>query len=321
MATLPFILAPGFRSSYFRSQINAVEPHLLLRGDSATQKLVKMMAQFPEGHLNFTAQQRDEIQELVFFIPYDKQIKYKKALDYLASKVNVRICGRPTDWNMNFADLQVGGELSYTLNGQTMVIAPISYHHIFYCSWKSSTGNPLSLQGQSTREHVTFKTPPSAPPFNHLTTTPQTFTQANHGNGSFCWNTDDHSTKNPAVICANPRVQGELVGEQRYQYTLDDGVTWKDIPGAAYLIKKGVRMTGGQHLFYFSKQNWAPHNTRKFHFEVEYVIGPAPAVMPAHGQLSGASTSDGVNRRLEHFAWKIVSKGDNYGWNPQRSEE
>lgn len=120
-------------------------------------------------------------------------------------------------------------------------------------------------------------------------------------------NQDDHSTKHPSLICANPRVAGELVAEQWYEYTIDGGTSWKRVPGAAYLITKGVRVSRGQLVFVFKKTSWPFHNPKSFHFEAEYAVGPQPNPMPAVGIKHSTQTGNKADFRA--YALRVIAKG------------
>jgi hypothetical protein len=113
-------------------------------------------------------------------------------------------------------------------------------------------------------------------------------------------------TKPPCLIASFPLAAGELVADQWYQFTVDNGVTWTNVPGAAYNIIKGIRNSGGQWVFYFIKKNWAPHNTTTYKFEAEYAIVPAvPAADPNKklGRCGQAVVAD-----INTYAYKVISK-------------
>lgn len=231
-----------------------------------------------------------EIANAVAFIPYQKQMKYQQALNYLRIQMPITEIPQipyaiPVDPKMELDAFKVMMR-SYVGGG---ILNPGSYHHEFRLSWKSSNGHLASLARCGTRENVKFRSAPDQPPFNYVQKdTPMQFTQGattNNGANAGCC-IDDHSTVIPSIICTNPRVPGELVAEQIYEYTTD-GTNWREIPGARFLLKKGVRTSGAGFVFYFAKTNWAPHNQKTYRFEVEYPIGPAPAAMPAVGEKLG----------------------------------
>jgi hypothetical protein len=208
-------------------------------------------------------------------VPRDKQLKYKDAGDYLKKHVPGLVDAIPVDPVMTYDEFRVmtgnvGGNANY----------PMRYYHVHTLTWKSSNGDMESLAKVGTRERVTHRTSPAGPPFDATMNAgiPMSFTQgattasgANSGT-----NHDDHSTGNPSLLVRRPLVTGSVIADQVYEYTTD-GVTWLPIPGSEFEIEKGVRMSRGAHVFFFRKQN-AAVNPRKFHFEVEYAIGPHHAV-------------------------------------------
>ncbi|MBL7997895.1 MAG: hypothetical protein JNL32_04575 [Candidatus Kapabacteria bacterium] len=256
------------------------------------------------------------IQELIFHIPYDKQTKYKDALAYLARELGVVICGKPVEPKLilheygvtEFLYVGVKSDTSQVLNTDFPgAKKEYAYHHVFDCLWKSSTGNMESLRNVGTREHVKFNVAPGSPPFNqNLADTPIEFfhgenkTGANSGLGR-----DDHMSKPPSLIVQFPVQAGELVADQWYQYTIDNGMTWHNIEGAAYKIIKGVRRgSNGKWVFYFAKKNWLPHNRTNFHFEVEYEIHPPmPPPMPGAklGKIGISTPAD-----IHQYVSKVV---------------
>jgi hypothetical protein len=68
----------------------------------------------------------------------------------------------------------------------------------------------------------------------------------------FGYGRDDHSIKPPQLVCRTPYVSGSCIAEQWYQYSFD-GQNWINLPGAAYLIHKGIRLSKGR-LFSFSRR-------------------------------------------------------------------
>lgn len=295
-----------FSPRQFRALAEQANPTLGRVKESSLAPLLALFDAHREG-LPLTPPQKQQVQELVFEVPHDKQLRYQTAFQYLTTKVGTRICGRPIKPGMKFEKFQVG-HFRYDSSG-TIVDMPVgSYHHVFKFSWESSTGNRESLRGVGTREHVKFRTRPSDPPFNFVqASVPMEFHQGTPDGGQFLSCHDDHSTKHPSLICAMPRVPGQLVAEQWYQYTIDNGVTWTNIPGAAYLITKGVRAGRNGLVFFFAKTNWAPHNTKSYHFEVEYEIGAQPSPMPVPGIK--LSMQSGTDAALKEHALRIVAAG------------
>lgn len=243
------------------------------------------------------------VQNVIFNLPHDKHVKYAEALRYL-SNAGIFICGKPVNPVMEFVRFDAGPFLytGVTSDGKQILnsthprsIPVHSFHHVFDFKFKSSTGNLDDLKNVGTREHVKFRVQPGSPPFNsYMADTPIEFhwgvnkTGANTGFGR-----DDHMTKPPSLIVKFPVTAGELVADQWYQYTIDNGLTWENIEGAAYNLIKGVRKgANGKWCFYFIKKNWAPHNNVPFHFEVEYDIHPPmPPVAPGSplGKANGTA--------------------------------
>lgn len=299
-------LHAGFSPDYFLRLLTAANPHIGRIKESSLGPLQQYLAQFRENP-SFTQIQKDQIQELIFQIPADKQQKYKQALQHLADTAKVKICGCPVKPKMELQSFGVGAYAYPGRTGNVVMLEVGSYHHVCRLSWQSSTGDLNSLREVGTREHVKFRTSPAAPPFNYVqASVPMEFFHGASYEGShFGQCVDDHSTKHPSVICCNPRQAGELVAEQWYQFTVDRGLNWKNIPTAAFLITKGVRMSGGRLVFYFKKENWQPHNPTKFQLEVEYEIGAAPTDMPpANTKLDMQS---GTTADIRRYASKIIS--------------
>jgi len=266
---------------------------LLATKDTSFKKLSRiknssmdpLIALLPVGGVT-TVLHTPKITETIAYIPYDKQMKYKDALEYLRTQLNLREIQQipfaiPVQPTMKMDEFYT---LSRSYPGGPL-LDPGTYIHVFKITYKSSNGNMASLTRVGTRENVTFTSDPAGAPFNYVqANTPRHFVQGatTNSGANLGFAKDDHSTIIPSVICAWPRVTGELVAEQLYEYTTD-GINWHTIPGAAYLIKKGVRASGNGHVFYFAKTNWMPQNNKVYRFEVEYPIGAPPAVMPPSG--------------------------------------
>jgi hypothetical protein len=219
-----------------------------------------------------------QIQPLWAAVPYAKQQKYAAAAAYLKVWVPGLVDAIPVAPRMEFIEFRVftmphGGQTNY----------PMRFYHVHNLSWQSSNGNMASLANVGTRERVTHRTNPAGPPFDPVINAgiPMTFTQGAHTNSgaNFGGNRDDHSVGNPALILRRPIAVGSVIADQVYEYTTD-GTTWHPIPEAQYEIEKGVRTFGGQNVFFFRKQSAPPHANR-FHFEVEYTIGP-PLPVPGN---------------------------------------
>jgi hypothetical protein len=217
----------------------------------------------------------NQIQPLWAVVPYDKQQKYAAPIGYLKQFVPTLADAIPALPRMAYMEFKV---MFMTIGGNARY--PARFYHVHRLTWQSSNGRMASLAQVGTRERVTHRTNPAGPPFDALINAniPMAFTQgaltnAGAQGGS---NYDDHSTGNPALIVRRPLGVGSVIADQIYEYTAD-GATWHPIPGAQYEIEKGVRMAGGQHVFFFRKQSAPPH-ANVFHFEVEYPIGPAHPV-------------------------------------------
>lgn len=302
-----------FKLADFNTHVTTANSHFARHKQSSLQPLLDELATIVGVP---TPVQKKAIQEAIFNIPFAKQTKYQQALNYLATNCGVKICGRPTEPTMNLESFRIADFLYHGLDGANKPIlntmdqdhVPIqSLHHVFDFKYKSSTGNLASLANVGTREHVKFRVQPGGPPFTTaLSDTPLEF---HHGvsttGASSGYGRDDHMTKPPGLICGFPLAPGELIADQWYQYTIDNGATWENIPGAAYNIVKGVRDAGGTWVFYFVKKNWTPHNTKHFHFEAEYAIdAPTPSIDPGKplGRCGQATKSE-----IGTYAHRVVS--------------
>lgn len=297
----------AFDPAQFRRLIESVNSHFSRVKDSSLTPLLDFTEKRRIGQM-FMARERSTVQELIFNVPYDKQKKYATALDYLSKECGgVVVCGRPTNPVMKLAHFGVG-HFRYAV-GQQIVDMPVgSFHHVFTLSWKSSTGNLESLRNVGTREAVTFRNSPAGPPFNYVQASiPMSFVQGTPDGAHFGHCDDDHSNKHPSLICASPRVAGEVIAEQWYEYTIDRGTTWTRIPTAAYLITRGVRSSGGKLVFFFRKTHWPQHNPKPFHFEAEYAIGPQPQPMPAQGVKLSMQTGNKAD--ISKYALRVIAKG------------
>lgn len=228
----------------------------------------------------------EKLQEMVFQLPYEKQKKYQIALDILKI-AGIKICGRPCEPVMEFVRFDQGAfmyvSLDENMNDQLTTLEPGSLHHVFDFKWKSTTGNMQSLADVWTREHVKFRTSQQSAPFNDAMPPDMEFYWGQSRGAQTGVGRDDHSIKPPKLVCRFPWTSGENIAEQWYQYSLD-GQNWKNIPGAAYLLTKGVRKSKGKWVFYFRKSNWEPHNKKRYKFEAEYPLGNDPAPTPKPGQ-------------------------------------
>lgn len=241
------------------------------------------------------------IESQVHQLPVDKLHRYRNALLYLGNTLNIDSYARPTNYHMRF----VGFELQwYQFRHQTHGMIRIDnarymFKHQF--NFESTNGDDNTFLHCLTREHVWYPTARAYdPPFNQLLgRVPQSFVQPPNGSQGTVIG-DDHSTFNPDYIVRRPLTMGRTIEiRQRYQY-LQPGRQWKDIPGASYLLKKGVRWgAGGDPCFFFSKENYAPENSQAFHFEVEIALGNAPLGTFNRLPSRGAFSHDSINRQRE----------------------
>ncbi|KAF7773776.1 hypothetical protein PCIT_a0095 [Pseudoalteromonas citrea] len=241
------------------------------------------------------------IESEVHQLPVDKLHRYRTALVYLGNTLNIDSYARPTNYQMGF----VGFELQwYQFRHQTHGMIRIDnarymFKHQF--TFESTNGDNSTFSHCLTREHVWYPTARAYdPPFNQLLgRVPQSFVQPPNGSQGTVIG-DDHSTFNPDYIVRRPLTMGRTIEiRQRYQY-LQPGRQWTDIPGASYILKKGVRWgAGGDPCFFFSKENYAPENSQAFHFEVEIALGNAPLGTFNRLPSRGAFSHDSINRQRE----------------------
>lgn len=301
-----------FDINLFNGHISKVNSHFSKHRESSLTTLIQELAGF---HGFPTPEKKKAIQNAIYTIPYEKQLKYKQALDYLATEVGVKICGCPVKPTMQlqrtgtspFSYSAIDDEGKPNLSTQIKGFIPLtSFHHVMEFRWKSSTGNMNSLKNVGIREHVKFRVPPDSSPFNeHMAGVMEFHHGASSEGANIGFGRDDHFTKPPSLICRYPWEAGEVVLEQWYQFTVDKQTTFENIPGAAYLITKGVRKSDNDWVFFFKKQNWEPHNMVKFKFEVEYLLMP-PYPRPKPGsKLNRPGQIE--DRPLHEYAHKIIS--------------
>lgn len=244
---------------------------------------------------------------MIVNVPYSRQIKYQTAFDIL-KRAGFYIGGRPCSPSMHFHRFDEG-EYNYVGNdGVTdslQALSPGSLHHVFDFKWKSSNGNMASLAQIWTREHVKFRTSQRASPFNQNNPPDMEFYWGESLGATTGMGRDDHSTKPPALICRFPLQAGACIAEQWYQFSYDK-VTWHNIPGAAYLLNKGVRQSKGGWVFYFKKESWSPHNPKCYAFEAEYPITGPLAVPAKLGQKF--MRNNGSASKVSNFG-RLISKG------------
>lgn len=296
---------PAIDAARFKAEALKANPTLGRHTKSSLDPIFKLLGSHSSTHLS--PQVHDEVQELIHFLPYATHQKYADALKVLESG-GLHICGRPVSPSMHFARFDEG---QYAYVGKThdgkdkmVTLSPGSLHHVFDFKWQSSTGNMQSLASVWTREHVRFRTSQRNPPFNDVNPPDLEFFWGETNGATAGYGRDDHSTKPPALICRFPWQAGACIAEQWYQYSLD-GRTWKNIPGAAYLLHKGVRQSKGVWVFYFCKSNWTPHNTVGFNFEAEYALGAPIAYQPKAGQQF--MRNNGTEKQIADYG-RLVSR-------------
>jgi hypothetical protein len=263
---------------------------------------------------SFNPMNANEVRRAVHGLKTAALVKYRQALVYLAQELKIDPGAIPSNPKMKYTKFKsgIGGYTGKNSAGQIQKgdLVPSAFAHEHVLTWESSNGDMQALQTVGTREHVKHRTHPGSPPFNQIQGNVQaeTFQGATTNNGGSVGRcVDEHSMYVPWVICRFPRTTGSVIAEQWYQYTCD-GVTWHNIPGAAFLIEKGVRAGGPTgHLMYFKKTNWFEHNQTKFHFEVEYVVAHPPAFLPqTHTDVTkGAYMDDDINKH----AFRVVAAG------------
>lgn len=146
-----------------------------------------------------------------------------------------------------------------------------------------------SLANIWNQERVTYLQPAAGPPFNAaiMGLTPQAYVFGGSHNSSNGAGDDNHYFMHPSLMLAYPIAAAVVNANQEYEYSPDGGQTWYQTPGGQFVFDRGVRAPiagggGGGLVFYFSKRNRMPMNTRAYRFEVEYPIGAAPANPPAN---------------------------------------
>ncbi len=236
----------------------------------------------------------NRLREMIFDIPYDKQIKYTAALAVL-EQAGFVIGARPTSPSVQFSDFGMCPteymglrKLRDRTMREKVKLDTGSLHLVFWFKFKSSNGNIESLKNVWVREEVRFLQAPSSPPFTDAMGNTMHFTMGEGKDNHFGMCKDDHSIKALKLACRWPLQAGQVVAQQWYQYSHDfkpgQGGIWHNIPGAAFLLTKGVRKSRGEWVYFFHKKNWAPHNQKSYHFEAEFPIGDAPELAPLPGQ-------------------------------------
>jgi len=247
---------------------------LLLGGDLMTARPIR----------NINRLTAVNIENEIIVLPTTKLIKYKAALEYLGTALDIDSFARPTNCTMTYDSLQVSAT-NYWVAGTEIVHDNGKYEFIHHFGMDSTNGdhNAVLSQHLMTREHVWYpRMRAYMPPFNNLlNNVPADFFQPRVGGSKRRVVADHHSTQKPALIVHWPLQIGRSINiRQRYQYKCPNR-EWKDIPQASFELEKGVRW-GLRHtpVFYFSKRNYAPENPVPYHFEVEINIGSQVNEMP-----------------------------------------
>jgi hypothetical protein len=290
-----------FNIATFRQHLTAANSHMSRFSTSSIDALDKKLATLGAAVGPGTL---DQIEPLWVHMPHDKQQKYLTAVNYLKTFVPGLADAIPVAPTMHYLEFRV---MFMALGAQANY--PARFYHVHELRWKSSNGHTPSLKTVGTRERVTHRSSPAGPPFDAIMNAniPMAFTQGATTNSGAdgCSCKDDHSTANPALIVRRPLGNGSVIADQDYEYTTD-GVTWRSIPDAQYVIEKGVRAGGGGSVFFFRKQSASPAGKR-FHFEVEYPIGAAHAVPGNRIAVIPAGFASAAN--LRDHASRVVSKG------------
>lgn len=291
-----------FNIATFRQYRSTANPNFSRFKTSSLAPLEAALAALPAGPIGPAA--AAQIQALWAAVPHAKQTRYAGAAGYLRQFIPTLANAIPASPSMHYIEFKV---LQADLHGNPHF--PLRLYHVHQFRWQSSNGNMGSLATVGTRERVTHRTNPAAAPFDAVVNggIPMTFTQgattntgANTGR-----NGDDHSVGNPSLILARPLTVGSVIADQVYEYTTD-GATWHPIAGADYEIEKGVRMSGGNLVFYFRKQS-APPFANRFHFEVEYPIDPTLPV--ATGRIPVVPAGFTTAAEIRNYASRVIQLG------------
>jgi hypothetical protein len=284
--------------------------------DSSLDPLNNLLRVAPPGGAN--PAQRQAILELLGMIPHDKQQKYANALNYAVQHLNLRVPGIPYGYPIVTRHRLHEYQVAEAVWNHDQSRRPDGwFRHIMKLEWRSSNGLLQSLAGIWNRERITYMQHPIGPPHRPviMQNTPQTFmwppvpTQSSN----LGWGNDDHLFMHPSLMVVYPLVAGVLNAHQEYIYSPDQGQTWYDMPGGQFLVDRGVRppLNGGLPdplVFFFCKRNNPQFNLSvPFHFEVEYIIGPAPQIPPqTYNEVQGALT--GPSAQLAAHA-RIIAGG------------
>jgi hypothetical protein len=276
---MPFVMAN------YVNLIIAANPTFHNIKDSSLDPLNNLLQNAP---MVLNAGQRQQILERLGLIPFAKQQKYTNALTYARQQLALGIPGIPYGYPVNLVHRYDSYEVALAAwgNGLNDSRPDGWFEHSFRVSWSSSNGNMQSLANIWNQERVTFLQPPAGAPFNNavMGLTPQTYTFGVNQSSSGGYSLDNHFVMHPSLMLAYPIAAAVVNANQEYEYSPDGGQTWYEISNGQFVFDRGVRQAaggGGGLVFFFSKRNRAP-NTRAYRFEVEYLIGAAPANPPAN---------------------------------------
>jgi hypothetical protein len=256
-----------------------------------TTSLRGLLAVLPnQAAVKFSGAQRDTILRELALVPSAKQQRYTNALNYLLGEIagvnSTLPYGIPINPKMALTELR----LADAFDSGKLIMKDGYISQVVHLSWISSNGVMSSLSQIQTRERVKSVGDPTAAPFNHLNHHDLDYTFGG-GAANFGGNDDDHFFPHPTFICRRPLSLGLHRFDQVYEYSHDKGATWLPIPGAVYVIEKGVRQIDGQYVMYFKKTgNTLQGGNDPFHLEVEFEIGDPPAKLPAKKSHEGGLT-------------------------------
>ncbi|WP_407154272.1 hypothetical protein [Bradyrhizobium sp. STM 3557] len=289
---MPFVFAT------FQNHLNTADPHRSRFKKSSFADLEEILA----GGMPWNMPQ---IQAEYGAIPHNKQVKYANACNYLKANIPGLADAIPVQPKMHYRRFRV---LKMNHAGNPNYI--LRFYHVHELTWVSSNGHAASLSNVGTRERVTWRTSPAGPPFDATMNAgiPMTFTQGatTNAGAQACSNYDDHSIGNPDLVVRRPLAAGSVIADQVYEYTAD-GTNWYPIPEAYFELERGVRQRSGRWVMYFCKRNGAG-NPRRFHFEVEYPLGPLPPPPPG-GTLPVIPEGFASAGNIRDYASRVISLG------------
>jgi hypothetical protein len=229
------------------------------------------------------------IEEEIRKIKTTKLLKYQRLLRYIGTQLDIDSFAIPVKPTMHFESFKIAGASVYSNDKWKTTLHPGAYVHMHRVDYQSSNGENAAFSHIMTREHVwyPYEQPTDVPYSNVMRKTASNFYQPGEAGstGQSAW--DNHSTVIPEYVIRWPKVRGRIRIRQKYEYKLPERDDWKEIPGAAYTMEKGVRVgKNGVDAFYFSKKNWTDYNTTPFHFEVEYDLGQKPPLLTTYPALT-----------------------------------